>query len=158
MNEEKIALIKKEAEDLVGKLIGDFHLEVSQDEDIFRVKIETETETATLIGRHGETIRAVQKILEVILYKKLGEPANILVNVNDFREKQEERLQEKVQGLVEEVRNASRPVYLKNLSSYERRLIHQYINDNYPDLTTESIGEGRNRQLIIRVKEESEEE
>ena len=158
MKEEKIALIEKEAKELVAKLISDFKLQVVEDEGVFRVEVETETEPATLIGRHGETIRAVQKILEVILYKKLGESTNILVNVNDFREKQQERLQERVQELASEVRSESRPVYLKNLNAYERKLIHQYVTDNYPDLITESIGIGRNRQLIIRFKEETEEE
>jgi len=158
MSEEKLALVEKEAKELVAKLIDDFNLQIVKDEDVFRIKIKTETEPATLIGRHGETIRAVQKILEVILYKKLGESTNILVNVNDFREKQQERLQERVRELAEQVRNESRSVYLRNLNSYERKLVHQYVTDNYPDLTTESVGTGRNRQLIIRFKEESEEE
>ena len=158
MEEKKIALIEKEAKELVAKLISDFKLQVIEDEGVFRIKIETETEPATLIGRHGETIRAVQKILEVILYKKLGESTNILVNVNDFREKQQKRLQERVQELADQVRSEARPVYLKNLNAYERKLIHQYVTNNYPDLTTESIGVGRNRQLIIRFKEETEEE
>jgi len=158
MNEEKLTLIKREAEELVAKLISDFKLQVVEDEDVFRIKIKTETEPATLIGRHGETIRAVQKILEVVLYKKLGESTNIIVNVNDFREKQQERLQEKVQEIAERVRNESRPIYFRNLNSYERKLIHQHITDSFPDLTTISVGEGQNRQLIIKLKDEAEEE
>ncbi|PIQ72876.1 hypothetical protein COV86_00795, partial [Candidatus Roizmanbacteria bacterium CG11_big_fil_rev_8_21_14_0_20_35_14] len=90
---DKLSTIKTETEALLSKMIDKFSVEVIDEEGIFQVIIKTEEEVSTVIGRHGETIRAIQKILEVILYKQFGEAVEILVNVNDFREKQKERLE-----------------------------------------------------------------
>ena len=86
-------VIKTETEELLGKMITKFEVEVTDDGGVFQVIIKTDEEVSTVIGRHGETIRAIQKILEVILYKKFNERVEILVNVNDFREKQKKRLE-----------------------------------------------------------------
>ncbi len=150
---DKSETIKSEAEELLNKMITTFELEVSQDTDLYNLVIKTE-EAPTVIGRHGETIRALQKILEVILYKKLGEPVRVLVNVNDYREKQKERLESIAAELATKAQTIKGPVSFKGLSSFERKMIHEYITATYPDLTTYSEGEGRDRQLVIDIKKE----
>src|SRR3989338_10758441 len=135
---DKLKTIKSEAEDLLKKMIEKFEVEVTLEEDIFHVVIKTEEEAPTVIGRHGETIRALQKILEVILYKKFGEPIDLLLNVNDYREKQVERLEGIAEDLAQRVKTENREVPLRSFSSYERRIIHEYIAKNYPDLTSYS--------------------
>ncbi|PIP62324.1 hypothetical protein COW98_04690, partial [Candidatus Roizmanbacteria bacterium CG22_combo_CG10-13_8_21_14_all_35_9] len=90
---DKLSTIKSETEALLSKIIDKFEVAVNEEEGIFQIDIKSEEEVSTVIGRHGETIRAIQKLLEVILYKKLGEGVDLLVNVNDFREKQKERLE-----------------------------------------------------------------
>ena len=91
---DNVSTIKSETEALLSKMIADYEIDVEEGENgIYHVTIKAENEAPTVIGRHGETIRAVQKILEVILYKSLGESVSILVNVNDYREKQKERLE-----------------------------------------------------------------
>ena len=149
---DKTEIIKAEAQALLEKMIDKFDLEVSRDEEVFHVVIKTEEEAPTVIGRHGETIRALQKILEVIIYKKTNEPANVLVNVNDYREKQKERLQAIATEKAEEARQSDAPVYFRGLSSFERRMIHEFVTASYPDLTTYSVGEGRDRRLVIEKK------
>lgn len=149
---EKIEIIKKETEELLSKMINSFTVEVEEEFGVYQIVIKTQKEGATVIGRHGETIRAIQKILEVILYKKFNEAVEILVNVNDFREKQKERLEILANEYAEKTRTSQSPSFIRNLSSYERKLIHEYITKNYPDLTTYSTGEGRDRRLVIEVK------
>lgn len=153
---DRSQIIKTETEELLKKMIDKFELEVNEDEGVFNVIIKTEEEAPTVIGRHGETIRAIQKILEVVFFKKLGEPVALLVNVNDYREKQKERLESLATEVAEKTKSAEQPSSLKNLSSYERRIIHEYITANYPDLVTHSEGEGRDRQLVVDVKKEED--
>ncbi|MFZ6035254.1 MAG: protein jag [Patescibacteria group bacterium] len=150
---DKIQTIKTETEALLSKMINKFEVEVLEDAGIFQVVIKTEEEVSTVIGRHGETIRAIQKILEVVLYKQLGEAVDILVNVNDYREKQKERLEALASEYASKAQAENAPVEIKNLSSYERKLIHEYVTQNFPDLTTYSVGEGRDRRLVIKAKE-----
>ncbi len=149
---DKIQTIKTETEELLNKMINTFEVEVIDDGGIFQVIIKTDEEVSTVIGRHGETIRAIQKILEVILYKKFNERVEILVNVNDFREKQKERLETMAREYAEQTKATGTAGYIRSLSSYERKLIHEYITVNYPELATSSVGEGRDRQLVIETK------
>ncbi|MBI3366036.1 hypothetical protein HY041_00205, partial [Candidatus Roizmanbacteria bacterium] len=125
---------------------------VQEVEGIYQILIKAEEEAPTVIGRHGETIRAIQKILEVIFYKQFGEPVSILVNVNDYREKQKERLEGLATQFAEKAKTSKEPEYIRGLSSYERKMIHEYITSNYPDLTTYSVGEGKDRQLVVNLK------
>ena len=149
---DKIQTIKTETEELLNKMINKFEVEVMDDGGVFQVIVKTDEEVSTVIGRHGETIRAIQKILEVILYKKFNERVEILVNVNDFREKQKERLETMAKEYAEQTKSTGTAGYIRSLSSYERKLIHEYVTENYPELTTSSVGEGRDRQLVIEVK------
>jgi spoIIIJ-associated protein len=149
---DKIATIKTETEELLNKMVTKFEVEVADDGGIFQVIVKTDEEVSTVIGRHGETIRAIQKILEVILYKKFNERVEILVNVNDFREKQKERLETMAREYADQTKSTGTAGYIRSLSSFERKLIHEYITSSYPELTTSSVGEGRERQLVIEVK------
>lgn len=149
------ATIKQEAEALLTKMIGKFEVEVTDEGDnVYHVVVKTEEEAPTVIGRHGETIRALQKILEVVLYKQLGQSISVLLNVNDYRERQRVRLEGIAAQLAEKVIETQRPAPFRGLSSYERKMIHEYVTHQYPDLTTYSVGEGRDRQLMIDVKRE----
>lgn len=155
---DKKTEIKTEAEELLKKMIDSFEIEVEEDANVFHVIIKTEENAPTVIGRHGETIRALQKILEVVLFKKFGEPVDLLVNVNDYREKQKERLEGIAENIAKRVTEEKQQVPLRSFSSYERKVIHEYIATNYPDLTSYSEGEGRERQLIVAPKEEGSKE
>ena len=151
---DKLDVIKKEAELLLKKIISDFTLEVQEDGGVFHVIIKTEADAPTVIGRHGETIRAIQKILEVVLYKQFGEPVDLLVNVNDYREKQKERLEGIAESVAQRVKTERREAPLRSFSSYERKVIHEYIATNHPDLESMSEGEGKDRFLVVRLKGE----
>jgi len=149
---EKIEAIKKESEALIKKMIDDFTLEVTEENGVFHVNIKTK-EASTIIGRFGETIRSLQKILEVILYKTFGQSIEILVNVNDFRQKQKEKLENLVESLAKKVEETGQEQTVNNLSSYERKIIHQLVAKKYPNLTSYSTGEGKWRKLVIGKKE-----
>lgn len=149
---DKAQTIKQETEDLLKKMIGNFEVEVEEEGDMHHVIIKTEEEAPTVIGRHGETIRSIQKILEVILYKTFNEPVYLLVNVNDYREKQKERLEDMATQMADRVRSSKRSTHVRGLSSYERKIMHEYITSSYSDLTTYSVGEGRDRHLVVDLK------
>ncbi|OGK15344.1 hypothetical protein A2774_03360 [Candidatus Roizmanbacteria bacterium RIFCSPHIGHO2_01_FULL_39_12c] len=151
---DKLETIKTETEELLKKMIDKFELEVTQEEEVFHIVIKTEDDAPTVIGRHGETIRALQKILEVMFYKKFGEPVDLLLNVNDYREKQVERLEGIAEDIAQRAKSENHEVPVRSFSSYERKIIHEYIAKSHPDLTSYSEGEGRDRQLIVGPKKE----
>ncbi len=149
---EIVQTIKTETEQLLQKILTNFSVEVTEDEGMHHVNIKAEEEAPTLIGRHGETIRAIQKILEVILYKTTGQSVDIVVNVNDYREKQKERLENIASEAAQRARTEGKSAFLRGFSTYERKIMHEYVTQTYPDLTSYSVGEGRDRRLVIDVK------
>lgn len=151
---EKIDIIQKHTQELLDKMVTHADVTVSEEDGIFHVHIKTEDEAPTVIGRHGETIRALQKILEVIVFKETQEKADLLINVNDYREKQTERLEYIADQAAEKVQGRSSATYLRGFSSYERRIMHEHIAKTYPQLTSYSIGEGRDRRLVVDLKKE----
>jgi spoIIIJ-associated protein len=75
-----------------------------------------------------------------------------LVNVNDYREKQKERLQGIAAQMADKTQSQKRASHMRGLSSYERKIVHEYVTEQYPELSTYSIGEGRDRHLVIDMK------
>jgi spoIIIJ-associated protein len=150
---DKLKTIEKETKDLLSKIIDKPEIEINEQDEVFNIVIKAEEEAPVIIGRHGETIKAIQKLLEVILYKKFNESVEILVNVNDYREKQKEKIYQIVEKYVAKTKDTNESSYIKGFSSYERKLAHEYITENYPDLTSLSEGEGRERKLVIDFKE-----
>ena len=149
---DKSKLIKTHADDLLKQMIEKYELDVKEEDGMHHINIKTDDEAPTIIGRHGETIRAIQKILEVILFKETGEKVDLLVNINDYREKQQERLEYIASQAAQKVQSMRKPSYLRGFSSYERKIMHENITKNYADLTTYSMGEGRDRRLVIEEK------
>lgn len=149
---EKKQVVQEETEALLKKIVSQYTLEIIEDQGAFQIIVKTE-EAPTLIGRHGDTVRSFQKILEVILFQLFKEPVRILINVNDYREKQTERLNEMAREYAQKTLDSKTAGYINDLSSYERRIIHQLVTTEYPDLTSYSVGEGRDRQLVVDLKE-----
>ncbi|MBP7967816.1 hypothetical protein KAZ66_06130, partial [Candidatus Woesebacteria bacterium] len=87
-----------------------------------------------------------------------GEKANLLINVNDYREKQVERLHYIADTAIQKVQERQSATYLRGFSSYERRVMHEHIAKTYPELTSYSMGEGRDRRLVVDKKREGEDQ
>jgi predicted RNA-binding protein Jag len=149
--------IQKKADLLLSQLITDYTVSVSKTEEVYTVQINTETEAPTLIGRHGDTIRALQRMLEIMMFKQTSESCMVSVNVNDYREKQEERLTYIANEAAQRVIATHERSYLRGFTSYERRIMHDYIGKNYPHLMSSSTGEGRDRRLVVEEKRDEQE-
>ncbi len=155
---DKLKIVEAEAKELLSKIIDNVDIEVSEDHGLFHILIKTEEEAPVVIGRHGETIKAIQKILEVVMYKKTGASVELLVNVNDYREKQKERLVEIAERSAQKAIEFKSASFVRGLSAYERKVIHEYVTNKYPELASYSTGEGRDRRLVVDLKENAPKE
>lgn len=149
---EKIDIIKQEVNDLLTKIGVKYELELRMEGAAYFCQINTESDAPYLIGKHGEMVQSLQRILEAILYNKFSEEVSVLVNVNDYREKQKERLEKIADNVATRVMSEERSAYLRSFSAYERKIIHEYISSKYPDLQTVSEGEAADRKLVISKK------
>lgn len=146
--------IREEVEDLLQKLGFEVNLEVKKSNDVFEIQIKTEEEAALLIGGHGDTLSSLQKVLEALFFKLFEEKTNILVDVNDYRKRQKERLENIAENVAKRVLTEKTSAALRQFSPYERKIIHEYIGENHPTLSTHSEGEGYERKLIVQAKKE----
>lgn len=153
MTQSITALAKKRAEELLKTLSLKGEVLASEAEGAVEVSIETD-DSSLLIGYHGENLESFQLILSFLVSKELGEFHRVLVNVGDYRQRREEKLKQLASQAKEEALQKMDAVVLQNLSSFERRIIHVFLQDD-EEVASESVGEGENRQLIIRPKEKS---
>lgn len=129
---------------------------VTQEDDVFIVKIDSD-DASLLIGKHARTLASLQRVLSAMTFKNFDEKVNILVDINDYRDQQKERLQTIANNIAERVINEKKNAKLSSFNAYERRIIHEHISQNFETLESHSEGEGKFRQLVIALKDDSKE-
>ena len=105
-----------------------------------------------LIGRRGDTLVAMQYLVNLILGRKYPGRGGVTIDVEHYKHRNEERIVNLAKRMAERVRESGTPITLEPMSAAERRLIHMTFADD-PELETNSVGEGENRKVVISLKE-----
>ncbi len=105
-----------------------------------------------LIGKEGKTLQALTTLVKQVIYNKIGEYPYILLDVENYKEKNEERLIRSAKKIAKEVAKTKVEVELENMNSYQRRIIHNALGESNK-VYTESVGEEPNRHIVIKPKE-----
>ena len=114
-----------------------------------RVSVRVRGDASMLIGERGVNLAALEHILRKTVQKKYGEDQRFTLDINDYRMRGLEDLKQDVKTAAKEVRRAKREVPLRPMSSFERRIVHLLL-DEYPDITTESVGQEPERRVVIK--------
>lgn len=126
-------------------------VEEDKENEAIKVDIDAGEETGLLIGKHGETLDAMQLLLGMMMRQKEEEWVRVILNVGDWREKQEEHLQGLASQAASRARETGEPQTLFNLNPSQRRIIHLALSEE-KDIETESAGEGKERYLVVKQK------
>ena len=102
-----------------------------------------------LIGRGGETLRALQFITRLLVSRKIHCWANIVVDVEHYKERREQTLRDLAYRVAQRVQRTGRAISLEPMPAHERRIVHLALRDQ-PSVTTSSVGEGDGRKVVIR--------
>jgi spoIIIJ-associated protein len=119
-------------------------------ENELRFNVQTKN-SGILIGSRGEHISALNHIVKKIIGKK-NEDIRISIDVNGYLEEANRALKNKVFILAERAKSFKIDVEMEPMSPYERMVVHSFLAAD-PHLETKSIGEGRNRRVVIKYKE-----
>ena len=130
----------------------DINVEIREYEGSYSVKL-VSNNNAILIGKDGRTIAAIQTLLRKSLENALHYPIKVNVDVANYKEKNLRRKAYEIKKIAYEVQKTKVDVALEPMNSYERREIHNMV-DQIPNVTTESIGEGKDRHIVIKYVEE----
>ena len=105
----------------------------------------------TLIGHHGDTLDALQYLINLTANKKETDErkyTRISVDIENYREKREETLKKLARHMAEKVKRTGRNVVLEPMNAYERRIIHAEVQD-IEGVSTNSVGVEGNRRVIL---------
>jgi spoIIIJ-associated protein len=104
-----------------------------------------------LIGRRGETLAALQLLVNLIVNKQTGVREHIIVDAEGYRERRERNLRSMAARVADQVRRSGAPVMLEAMPPNERRIIHMALAET-GDISTESTGEGDQRRVVVSLK------
>ncbi len=105
-----------------------------------------------LIGRRGHTLDCFQYIVKLIVGQQTKTWLPIVIDVEGYKQRRYQTLQTFARNIAEQVEAKGAPFTLESMPAYERRIIHITLAD-HPDVTTESVGQGEARRVVIQPKE-----
>ena len=111
----------------------------------------TGEDSGLLIGRRGQTLQALQFLVNLIVRKELGENVRVLLDVERYRQRRETSLRDMATKVAARVAQSNRSITLEPMPPADRRIVHTTLTD-HPGVTTESTGVGDNRKVTISPK------
>jgi spoIIIJ-associated protein len=114
-------------------------------------------ESARLIGRDGETLEAIQFLLNRLIQSKDKDAPKVMVDCEHYRSMREDKIVQRVRELAERVRITGRSLQLEPMNSYERRIVHNAFKDD-PDVATWSPSDSARIKQITLLKRQAKKE
>jgi spoIIIJ-associated protein len=108
-----------------------------------------EDDMALLIGRHGQTLDAIQELARTAVGRRLDDRIRVLIDVGDYRKRAEDRLVDHAREVAERVDRTGEEEHLEPMNAYERKLVHDVVAD-FDSL--ESVSEGADPDRFVVIK------
>lgn len=147
------AEIKKQLKNFfneLGKLMNvtiESEINITED-NIYNINLVT-SNNSILIGKEGKTLDAIQCLLRQISQNDLQNKIKINVDISNYKYEQTKKLEKNIKNIAKEVLKTKVDTSLDPMNSYNRRIVHTIVSE-FSDLETESIGEGKERHVVIR--------
>lgn len=151
-NQEAEAVIREVVEEILEKMGFVFELEIKKEPGEEAEKIDCNIKTADsnfLIGQYGMNLESLQHIVRLLIRKKIIDKINFTLDVNSYRKEKNEAVAQLAIHMAEQAIAEKRAMVLRPMSSFERRIVHMKLSENN-QVSTESIGEGEERKIIIK--------
>lgn len=137
-------------DNLLGMLLLEGSYEIEEGADGFMVSIDTK-DAGRLIGARGESLEGLQLIVNQIMSRKVGENTfkRVILDVGEWRKQKEEELKSMAKDLGKQVLESGKELEVEPMSPWQRRVVHMVLEE-MGGLTSESMGEGRDRHIVIK--------
>ena len=142
-------------DNLLGMLLLEGSYDIEEGEDSFLVSIETK-DAGRLIGARGESLDGLQLLVNQMVARKIGEESfkRVVIDVEGWRKQKEEELVQSAKSWGKQVLESGKELELEPQSPWQRRIIHMTISE-MEGLSSESVGEGRDRHIVIKPVQKS---
>ena len=158
MNEVDIQNIQETVEEFFQKMtVADVSVKVllsmasakeNEAQELVSIDIAMSHEPQFFIGQNGQTLSELQRVLRMLLNKKLGKSFYVAVDINEYRKKKVEYVKNLARAMADEVAFTKEKRVLAPMSSYERMMVHSELSQR-KDVVTESQGDGLERYVVI---------
>ena len=102
-----------------------------------------------LIGRHGQTLDALQEIVRSAVQRQTEARCRVIVDVEDYRKRRRSQLAERARSVAARVKRTGRPERMEPMSPYDRKIVHDAVN-SVGGVETASEGEDPQRRVVVR--------
>jgi spoIIIJ-associated protein len=155
LSDEELDKVADAAVAVIQTILGTFGIEAAIDEyegDDGEIILDiVGGDLALLIGRHGKTLDSLQTLVGAATSRQLGFRYPIVVDVEGYRGRRREKLEDMARRTADRAVRQGRPVKLRPMTSYERRLVHMALRDDRRVLTA-SEGEDPARCVVVSPK------
>lgn len=142
------------AENLLSRILAllspEAEFSVHRDPDQCRITI-SGGDAAVLIGRKGQTLEAMQYLVDKALNKQCGKGFRVVIDVEGYLETRRNELTELSTKLAEKARRSGKPTTMNLMNAHDRRIVHLALKHN-KSVRTQSVGDGYYRKLMILPK------
>jgi spoIIIJ-associated protein len=165
MEEKNKEIIKNSVNDLINKMGFSCEIEVrddtgglnypeiSEEEKTSAIcDIKVESDSNFLIGQQGINLQAIQHLARLIVRRKTEDKIKFMVDINSYRREKNQSLVEQAELAAKQALDEKKLIVMKPMTAYERRIIHLVLSKN-SQVSTESIGEGEGRKVVVKPQE-----
>lgn len=155
----KLSDIADLGKDVLKELLNSLNINANIETKIREGKIKYEIfskNNSVLIGKKGHILESIQVYLRQAIFNAVDLYVNVMVDVENYKEKQNYFLEKRVKKIAKEVSKTKVDVKLDPMNSYERKVIHEALQ-NFKNIETESVGEEPNRCIVVKYVETKEE-
>jgi len=154
--EEAILFAKKYLEDLLSFFGLNTDVYATSDDEVIQLNVPSTHLNGFLIGQRGENMRSLQYLTSTALKNNDYEQNRVNVDIAEYKKQRADRLRDKAEDWVKQVRDNGKPMELEPMNAADRRVVHQLAADY--GLTSESAGEGRDRHIILKKEDQAADE
>lgn len=151
--EAAIRYAKKYIEDLLSffGLNTDVYA-TSEDGEVIELNIPSTRMNGFFIGQHGDTMRSLQFVVSNALKNQEYAFTRVNVDVADYKKQRADHLADAAEEWIKKVKDTGEPYECKPMNAADRRTVHRVASD--AGLTSESVGEGRDRHIVLKLAED----
>ena len=152
VTDEEINRVIDRAKDFLGKLLNEMNIESNINVEVVnnnRISICLEGKNmGTIIGKRGETLDAIQYLVNIVANKERQEYIKIMLDTENYRARREETLRNLAYKLSKKAQKTRKPIILEPMNPYDRRIIHSALQDS-KIVKTHSEGKEPFRKVVI---------
>lgn len=150
-------------DDLLGMLLLEGSYDIEETDESFVVSVETK-DAGRLIGARGESLDALQLLVNQMVARKVEKAGSalsgvegfkrVVIDVEGWRKQKEEELVKSAESWGKQVLESGKELELEPMAAWQRRIVHMTVSE-MKGVESESVGEGRDRHIVIKSVQKS---